>query len=108
MGYKIIMTGEPMDNMHIRKKNSASTYCFYLNAAELSISEIAKWLLHFALSYVQLFTQCYKGRTLQEGTPQSIHYKLRITTMQHYHESTPCAACKYKWDTNEDTSSSCT
>ena len=68
--------------------------------------------LRFAFSYVQPVTKRHKRRTVLESCLQSIQSPRKIRTILtnvlwgshalRYHESTPWAVSKKKWDTKED------
>ena len=59
----IIVTGEPVHIALecIRRKNGTRLLLFSSERMpQLSVTEIAKWPLHFVFSYVQPVTHCYK------------------------------------------------
>ena len=91
------MTGEPEHAYYIKRTMASHLMFSSERVPQLSITEKVKW---FIFSYVQLVTQRYKQRTLQEAPLQSIqsllwkiqeisvtnvgsHYALASTKNQH-------------------------
>ena len=70
------MTGEPV---HSASKERIAQELMFLSepVPQLSITDLkVKWLVHFAFSYVQHVTQCYKQRTLEKHLcNQSSHHE---------------------------------
>ena len=75
------MTGEPAHTT-LEKRTVSGLLFSSEYTQQLSITEIVKWPLCFIFRYVQLVTQHYKQRTVQEGPLQSIQSQRKTFPLQ--------------------------